>query len=180
MGCLEPAQLFQASGLLASSRSHSFSVSKCCWTLSASRSIDASRAPRKFVWWRACSTAQRSRVAQAASWSNRPCTYHIGVVDGQPCTDVAQLFFRFEMGLQVEKSQPINAPRSAFEPDRVVHSAPQHLKAAADADELATVAQMPLNGLLPALFTQPGEIGAHALGAGQDYTVANAWRERPL
>ena len=44
----------------------------------------------------------------------------------------------------------------------------QHLKAAAQADELAAVAQVARNRLVPPVRAQPGEVGAHVLAAGQD------------
>jgi len=48
----------------------------------------------------------------------------------------------------------------------------QHLKSAADADELATIAQVALNRLIPAPSAQSCEVSAHALGARQDDQVA--------
>lgn len=45
---------------------------------------------------------------------------------------------------------------------------PQHLVAAAQANEFAAVAQMAGDGLIPALSAQPVKVGTHRLGTGQD------------
>lgn len=69
----------------------------------------------------------------------------------QPATDAVQLLVRLQCGLQCQPAQPGAAAGCAFDAMRVVHLFAQHLQAAADAEQLAAVAQMPRDRRFPTL-----------------------------
>ena len=85
----------------------------------------------------------------------------------EPAAQVAQLLVLLEHGVHLEQAQPGHGAGRAFEAERIGELAAEHLEAAADADHLAAVAQVAADRRLPALGAQPGEVGLHALGAGQ-------------
>jgi len=80
---------------------------------------------------------------------------HEGIVEQQSTFDPMQLFFRFQRGFKVQKAEARTAARFAFQTCRVMDPAPQHLKAAANADDFAAVAQMAMDIFIPTLFAQP-------------------------
>ena len=86
----------------------------------------------------------------------------------QTTLDPSQLLFRFQRRLKIQQSQSRTAAQSAFQPCWIVDPAPQHLKAAANADQLAAVAQVAMDSCIPALFAQPLQIAASAFTARQD------------
>ena len=63
--------------------------------------------------------------------------------------DPAQLLVRAQFRLQPEKSESFAAARFPFDTEGVGDNGAQHLVAAADADELAAVTQVPLQGRDP-------------------------------
>jgi hypothetical protein len=65
---------------------------------------------------------------------------------------------------------------AAFESERIVQLAAEHLQAAADADQLAAVAQVATDRFLPALRAQPREVGLYRFRARQHDQVAGGWR----
>ncbi|MNN33746.1 hypothetical protein D3C81_1475160 [compost metagenome] len=62
-----------------------------------------------------------------------------------------------------------------------MHFTAEHLQAATDTDQFATIAQVPFDGLVPAALAQLCQVTAHALGARQDDQVGSrdrlAWTD---
>ena len=69
----------------------------------------------------------------------------------QLAADILQRLFRGQLRFVVEPAEAGHAARDSFESERIVQRAAEHLQAAADADQLAAVAQVATDGFLPAL-----------------------------
>jgi hypothetical protein len=78
-------------------------------------------------------------------------------------TDILQCLFGGQARFIVQPSESRHAAGRAFKPLRIVQFAAEHLQAAADADQFAAVAQVATNEPVPALRTQPGEVGLYRL-----------------
>src|SRR2546421_5989479 len=77
--------------------------------------------------------------------------------------DIPELLVALQRGRDRQEPESRAAAGLAFEPKGVMDRLAQHLEAAAEPDELAAVAQVAQDGLLPRLRPQPGEVGADAL-----------------
>src|ERR671931_2730562 len=85
------------------------------------------------------------------------------VFERQYAPHIPELLVALQHGRNRQEPEPRAAARLAFEPKGVMDRLAQHLEAAAEPDELAALAQVAQDGLLPRLRAQPGEIGADAL-----------------
>ena len=100
----------------------------------------------------------------------------VQIIQGQTATHIAQLLFRLQHGGVVEQAETRTAARRAFQAVGIVDARAEHLKAAADAEDLAAVAQVAGDGGVPAVLAQARQVGAHALRAGQDDQVGRRYR----
>ncbi len=89
----------------------------------------------------------------------------------QGTADIEQLFFDLQLGSERQVSQPLAGTGQVFQPQGVGNALPQHLKAAADTDKLAAIAQMAGYALIPALLADKSQVGAHILAAGQQQEI---------
>ena len=95
---------------------------------------------------------------------------------GQCAGHVLQRFLGGQRRLVVQPAQAVDTAGRAFQPERVVQCVAEHLQAAADANQLAAVTQMPADCCFPALRAQPRQIGLHGFRSGQNDQIAGGRR----
>src|SRR5579863_120457 len=85
------------------------------------------------------------------------------VLESQAATNIAQLLLRLEDRFEIQPAESCALTAGAFESGRVADATTEHLESAADADELAAVAQMVLQVSLPASCAKPRQVRADVL-----------------
>ena len=98
-----------------------------------------------------------------------------GVCERAAALDLRQVLLLRELRVEREQPEPLGDAGRALDAMGIADRLPEHLKAATYADDLAAVADVPHHGFCPALRSQPLEIGARVLAAGQDDQVGR-WK----
>ena len=79
-----------------------------------------------------------------------------------------QRLVRRKGGFQIHEPEAGHGRRGGFQPQRIEDGASQHLEPAADAQQPAVPGRMAADEVGQAFGPQGGQVGGHALGAGQD------------
>jgi len=127
-------------------------------------SVRAQRAIRPTILERHQWTLERRTVTDACM---NLVTAHGHTADGQSTCDIAQLLGRLKHGIEVQPTKSAALAGEVFQPIGIAQPPSEHLKAAANTDQLTAVAQVALQVALPTLCPQPCAVGAYALRARQ-------------
>src|ERR1700693_133454 len=96
--------------------------------------------------------------------------------DLQGSTDIAQLLAPIQNGIEFQPTEARTVARGTFQSLGITDAPAEHLEATADADQLAAVAKMAMQVVIPPLRTQPRQIGPDTLRAGQNDDIGRGRR----